>query len=1077
MPYYRTILQDHHGIEQQTLKNSVLLDKLQQAGKFDIHAQENRLFLPANPQFAHALGVTPHSGGPLADYQRGMLQRLRNIQVSRDGQAALEGDPAAIDRVAKRVEQLRDTVKVGLINGDLNTNTAFGQTPALTSQKVRYFFDNIPAYYEAHAHQIQALKGFTGIDHGWGAIAHSESRIVTMLNKIDVDSTPMTRGGDVPLQRSGLALAIANAHHDGRVVMSEPGIRRVELVLGEESAYRIRVPPDQRGAVSMDLLLGEASARNLVRAGGLLTTGADVIMTARRAVALLEQGNTTAAQSEFNHALARNAGGWIGGGSTALVLGGSGFLPAAVVAADALLLSKAFEKGADLRDNWAIYHQTDRADVDWTFNGRNWERQAAFGSGSDGHGGFVLDDVVASYQKSQELGAMASAKAVDLALGKAPPPQDPFKIPAQAGDRRGLDNQDWQRNADTSAWGRQVKTGVSGANDRGSYATQAATPERARQLNQEALGRIESNIASGREAIAAAYLESHAAQRAQDYRVEVPAAVEYARAKPGVVLGSDGQVYQRNDAGDWASPSRLASGNLAIELELTNRIRQPSLERSQQELADIQALPAPTAAQAEKNELLHRYRSAGIDLNVNPDTQQAIGLAVQWTLEDNGITGKTMQLLQPDGVDRQGYSTPIIHYQTGPDGMARQVAITSSDDLRQAWAYVQAQRQETPVPDSPALRIAALAPDARDAHQQALREANRQDVSTQEAQRVATLAAVNVRAAQLDAARAPQPVGDAQRQRDLHPAPDVATVAASSVPVAASPPVAAERPEQAPSAIQHDAPRPGPEVRSAPAVDDSARLARLAAQSAPLQPMPSAHHERAGQHAGAQIQDASQQPPAPRSPETLILRPQEGKTHHDQALPAQPNEHERAAPARQMPAAQHASGLSSEDASRELPGRPLTQGVEGAASHDQHVTGQPVMTPMQAGHPDHALYLQIREHVTALDTRHGRTSDETSERMTASLLVLAKDSGLDRVDHVLLSNATAENKAAHYVFVVQGEPGNPAHQRGAMPTAQAAQTPVAESLQQFDVVSQEQQRTQAQQLEQQAIQGRAISMG
>ena len=155
----------------------------------------------------------------------------------------------------------------------------------------------------------------------------------------------------------------------------------------------------------------------------------------------------------------------------------------------------------------------------------------------------------------------------------------------------------------------------------------------------------------------------------------------------------------------------------------------------------------------------------------------------------------------------------------------------------------------------------------------------------------------------------------------------------------------------------------------------------------------------------------------------------------------------------------------------------MTQGVEGAASHDQHVTGQPAMTPMQAGHPDHALYLQIREHVTALDTRHGRTSDATSERMTASLLVLAKDSGLERVDHVLLSNATVENKAAHYVFVVQGEPGNPAHQRGAMPTAQAAQTPVAESLQQFDVVSQEQQRTQAQQLEQQAIQGRAISMG
>lgn len=55
MPYHRTLLQDHHGIEQQTLKNSELLAKLQQVGKFDIHAPENRLFLPANAQFAHAL--------------------------------------------------------------------------------------------------------------------------------------------------------------------------------------------------------------------------------------------------------------------------------------------------------------------------------------------------------------------------------------------------------------------------------------------------------------------------------------------------------------------------------------------------------------------------------------------------------------------------------------------------------------------------------------------------------------------------------------------------------------------------------------------------------------------------------------------------------------------------------------------------------------------------------------------------------------------------------------------------------------------------------------------------------------
>lgn len=60
MSNYRTIFQDHHNIEQQTLKNSELLAKLQEAGKFDIHAPENRLFLPASPQFAQPLGITPH---------------------------------------------------------------------------------------------------------------------------------------------------------------------------------------------------------------------------------------------------------------------------------------------------------------------------------------------------------------------------------------------------------------------------------------------------------------------------------------------------------------------------------------------------------------------------------------------------------------------------------------------------------------------------------------------------------------------------------------------------------------------------------------------------------------------------------------------------------------------------------------------------------------------------------------------------------------------------------------------------------------------------------------------------------
>lgn len=71
MPRSRPVFQDHHAIEQQTLDRSPLLKALSNAGHFDIHAPENRLFLPSDPAFAHTLGITPHSGGPLVTTKSG----------------------------------------------------------------------------------------------------------------------------------------------------------------------------------------------------------------------------------------------------------------------------------------------------------------------------------------------------------------------------------------------------------------------------------------------------------------------------------------------------------------------------------------------------------------------------------------------------------------------------------------------------------------------------------------------------------------------------------------------------------------------------------------------------------------------------------------------------------------------------------------------------------------------------------------------------------------------------------------------------------------------------------------------
>lgn len=69
---------------------------------------------------------------------------------------------------------------------------------------------------------------------------------------------------------------------------------------------------------------------------------------------------------------------------------------------------------------------------------------------------------------------------------------------------------------------------------------------------------------------------------------------------------------------------------------------------------------------------------------------------------------------------------------------------------------------------------------------------------------------------------------------------------------------------------------------------------------------------------------------------------------------------------------------------------------------------------------DRALHEQIRDKVAALDAANGRSFDATSERLSASLLVVARENGLDRVDHVVLSRQTADAAAAQNIFVVRG---------------------------------------------------------
>ncbi|GAB2313064.1 XVIPCD domain-containing protein [Stenotrophomonas geniculata] len=1084
MPADRPILQDHHVIEQQTFRNDPLLRVLAKAKLIEKDAFENRLYMPADRELAQAMRISPHSGGPIADYQDGIGFELRRLQFSRDGQEALRGDPAALQRVAAQVKDLRDTMTVGLVNGDLYTNAPLGMRADDIRPVTQSFFLENRSYAQLHASKIGSLASFGPVDRSYLLVTESESRIVALLEHADLTGNKLTKGGNLELQRSGLSLAISNAHHEGRTVLSESSILTVERVLGEEAASRLRAPVGQRGGVTLDLLLGQASTSQLIRSGGLLASGADAVITARRTSQLLEEGNGTAARSELTHALARNGGGWVGGMATASVIGTSSFVPAAIVAGDALLMSKAFDKGADLLDNRAVYRQTDKADVTWQFDGRNWQRQAVMDSSGDGLGNPAERSVGASYEKARELGAYAHVKAVELALGKAPPPQDPFSIPARDGEGR-LDNPNWHRDAQTEQWTRQVKIGVSGANDRGVYETQTASPERANELNREAVQRIENNIANGKAAIAASYLETRAATRASDFVPLVPEAVEQARTKPDAIRGSDNQLYQRDEAGQWHHAGQIAQGNMALELELTRTIQQPSLDQFNQTIAALDARPLPSAAEVNQSELRHSYYAAGVTLS--PAWEQAIAWATARTREQHGISGATLQELGPVAEGNVGASRPITHYQVGQDGVARAVATTSTQELQAAWNEVRARADEqAPLPDSPELRIAALSVGEQEVYRQALQEANR-------------LGAAQVDAGQVARAAAQLAHGDKPSEQDgnVEVRPEEPATAQPIAPaaVAAAPPATAVTPPPTPApqdkpepqgyTEQRDPPRREAEPQPQPHPNNEAPTEnRTASQTpepaGPMQAHPAAP-ERATPHVAAPLDAAMQMMPTQRTeqasePERIAPVPAVAPTpKQDMAVqevePVPFKEPLPAEPSRdpwplEQETAQHvpepepalSDDLQPVTAAVTVPAEPtIAPSPEPAAPapDEGSAPNLALQDPTQPGHPDHALYQQIREGVEALDAKHGRSFDEVSERMTASLLVLAKDNDLERVDHVLVSNATHEHPAGHTLFVVQGEPSNPAHQRAAMPTELAAQTSVEESLQQFDSVSRE----------------------
>ncbi|WP_288417374.1 XVIPCD domain-containing protein [uncultured Stenotrophomonas sp.] len=125
---------------------------------------------------------------------------------------------------------------------------------------------------------------------------------------------------------------------------------------------------------------------------------------------------------------------------------------------------------------------------------------------------------------------------------------------------------------------------------------------------------------------------------------------------------------------------------------------------------------------------------------------------------------------------------------------------------------------------------------------------------------------------------------------------------------------------------------------------------------------------------------------------------------------------------------------------------------------------------LSARHSNDPLLSQIHQGVARLDAERGRSFDATSENISASLYALAKANGLTRVDHVLLSDRTAQADVAQNIFIVQGERNDPAQLRASMPTAVAAQTPAETSFERAEQLSQSAQVRTQDELQQRQVQ-------
>jgi hypothetical protein len=253
----------------------------------------------------------------------------------------------------------------------------------------------------------------------------------------------------------------------------------------------------ERGAISP----------NLMRGAGVLAAAAVVYEGATTAVHsadLQRQGNVTGARSQIEHFASSTVGGF-GLGAVGAELGSFGG-PVGTVAGGAVgygIGAFGGEKLMDAYDNHKIYNQPDPQGVTWNYDPakpqHGWTRNIPPLPDTPHGQHFTAGPALA-----ERLTYQANNTAVELALANPAEPRDPYTQPAAAHDAPSQITAPWTRDVQTHTWSRHVTDRVL---EHGINITHldAASPERAAQLDAAAQQTIAENLAGSKRGIAEHY--------------------------------------------------------------------------------------------------------------------------------------------------------------------------------------------------------------------------------------------------------------------------------------------------------------------------------------------------------------------------------------------------------------------------------------------------------------------------------------------------------------------------------------------------------------------------------------------